>query len=79
VLFPGNRSQVVMGSERRAANVKGAERNSFSICRAALLLFPHAKPLRRKEKKERKEEGKRNFFSSFLLCLFPSLRLSGFA
>jgi hypothetical protein len=39
--FPANRSQVEKGNERRVTNVKGAERMSFSVRRAAfLLLFP---------------------------------------
>jgi hypothetical protein len=36
-LFPANRSQVEKGNERRVTDVKGAERMSFSVCRAAFL------------------------------------------
>jgi hypothetical protein len=40
--FPANRSQVEKGNERRVTDVKGAERNPFSVCRAAFLLLPLA-------------------------------------
>ena len=38
-LFPTNRSQVEKGNKRRVTDVKGAERISFSVCRAAFLLL----------------------------------------
>lgn len=37
--FPANRSQVEKGNERRVTDVKGAERISFSVCRAAFFIF----------------------------------------
>src|SRR5437764_14581660 len=44
VKFPGNRSQVEMGSKRRVTDVKGAERNLSAFCHAAFLLFSMLNP-----------------------------------